>query len=670
MPADVRIDRAGVQVEMSQAVTNGMLSGSLRYLLKTLEFSPADYLQLKQILREAEAASRHRPLFNAIALQAPDQETLSALTDTRLLSPTVWTTTQTWSKRILTYAGKKKGSELKFAYNPAWQSMELVSATVSNANGAVFAVTPKEMNVMDATWAGAAPRYPAAKTLVVNLPGVETGSVISVTTRSTQTNACFYSHNQAFGGIEPVREETFRITFPRTLTPVLQTFHFDSVAYTSVTNDTDITCAWHAATPPILRPEEQLPPWHFHQPSLFVSFGDWSTYAHELRHAFAKAAKGDDAARQLAKTLVKGIKEPRARILAIRDEVLRTVRPIGPTFLDLPLFCLSAVNRTLADQYGHAADRALLLATMLNAAGFSAELVFASSDKTAYPAYSQPKREVPQLGFYQHPVVSVKLNGATYYLNEGDQYDELGTSSLDTAPALTLSGKQQAIAVAPLFRNTSKNEWSIELDLHGKARVTVTNWFFGSSVGPFRKQYAEMLPEDRRRHHLELVGGIAKSALPASDLVTDTTAYPGFRTFSVTADDYAVIDGNTLTLLIPEISGALLPLRADKRENPLFLGANGVNDLVCRITLPPGYTRLPLLPDSKQWTLPCGFGTLDYRVNVSTRTDGRREVCITRHHTFGSGEAAPELYPSLLEYNRRFTHPSTRTLVAERTTAP
>ena len=231
---------------------------------------------------------------------------------------------------------------------------------------------------------------------------------------------------------------------------------------------------------------------------------------------------------------------------------------------------------------------------------------------------------------------------------------------------LTTPRAPQALAVAPLFRNTSKDAWSIDLDERGTARITVTNWFFGTRTGPFRKQYAEMLPEDRRRHHLELVGALAKSAAPASELVTETAAYPGLRTFAVTAENYAVVEGNTLTLMIPEVAGALLPLRADTRENPLFLGSNGDTELVCRITLPPGYTRLPLLPDPKQWTLPCGFGALDYRVDVATRSDGRREVCITRHHTFGSGEASPELYPALLEYNRRFTHPSTRTLVAER----
>ena len=567
LPPDVHIDRAGVLFTMTQKVANGKLTGGLRYLLKTPEFSPAEYLDLKQTLQEIEAAGRRRPLFAAYDSNAPDHEILRDETDTRLVNPHAWTTTQTWSKRILTYAGKKKDAELKYSYNPAWQSIELVSATVSNANGTVCSVTPKEINVMDAAWAGAAPRYPAAKTLVVTLPGVETGSVISVTTRFTQTNACFYSHQHAFGGTEPNADETYRLTFPKTLSPSMQTFHFDGVSFSAATNDAAVVYTWHAAKPSVVRAEEQLPPWHFFQPTLFVSFGDWPSNARQLRRDFRAVADGDAAARRRAKELVKGIKDPRARILAIRDEVLRNIRPAGPSFLDLPPGTLSTPDRTLADQYGHAADRAVLLAAMLDAVGFDPEIILASGDTTAYPACSQPARDVPQAGFFQNPLVAVTGKGVTYYLNEGDQYDELGTTAADRAPALTLSGKMKTLSVAPPFRNTAKNVWAIDLDAQGTARITVTNWFFGTSVGSFRKQYAEMLPEDRRRHHLELVGAIAKSAQPVSDLVTDTASYPGLRTYAATAKNYAIADGDTLTLLIPEVAGAIFPLRADTREN-------------------------------------------------------------------------------------------------------
>ncbi len=135
---------------------------------------------------------------------------------------------------------------MKIAFNPVWQTVDVVDATVSNLNGSVHSVSPHEINVMDAAWVGSAPRYPAGKTLVVNLPGVETGSVITVTTRLSQTNACFYSHTHAFGGVEPVQSETYRLRFPKTLRPAMQTFHTETLAFQAETNETHVVLSWQA----------------------------------------------------------------------------------------------------------------------------------------------------------------------------------------------------------------------------------------------------------------------------------------------------------------------------------------------------------------------------------------------------------------------------------------
>ncbi len=666
LPQPVRIDRAGVTFELSQSISGTDLTGTLRYLLKTPEFSPAAYLELKAVLQEIEAASRARPLFKAFPQTAPDLEVLSDVTDTTVETPHVWTTTRTWSKRILTYAGKKNASELKMTFNPVWQTVEVVAATVSNLNGTVHRLSPHEINVMDAAWAGAAPRYPAGKTLVANLPGVETGSVITVTTRFTQTNACFYSHTHCFGGVEPVQSETYRLRFPKTLRPATQTFHAEALTFRAETNETHMTLAWQASAQPAMRSEELLPPWHFFKPTVYVSFGDWEDHARRLRRALERAGRDDRAARRHAKELVKGLREPRARLLAIRDEVLRTIRPAGPSFLDLPLESLSSPDRTLADQYGHPADRALLLAAMLDAVGFDPEILLASQDTTRHAPYAAPSRDVPQVRYYHHPVVAVTCQGRRLILNEGDQYDELGASGLDGAPALTLKGRVQTIELAPDLKSRRRDAWTIELDAQGCARITVTNWFYGTQAGPFRKRYREMLPEDFRRHHMECVGALAKSAEPASDLIVDTEAYPGFMTFTATARDYATVEKGVLTLLIPEVAGAVFPLRADTRDQPLYIGVNDDSELLCRIVLPEGFTRLPVVPEPMRWALPSGLGTLDYAVQTGAREDGRLVVTVTRAIQRRSGGVEPHLYPALLECNRRMTHPAVRTLVAER----
>lgn len=670
LPQAVHIDRAGVGFVMNQSMTNGVLTGHRNYLVKTSEFRPPDYLELKKVLKEIESAGNHCPIFEAKDTLAPELEWLTLETDSRITNPHVWTTTETMSKRILTYAGVKRGSELTFNYNPAWQNFELVSATVSNVDGTVHSVTPKEINIMDAAWVGSAPRYPAEKTLVVNMPGVQTGSVITVTWRTSQTNAYFYSTCLPFGQAEPVLRQTYRLTYPRTLEPSIQKLHFDKVNCTTETNDLSVVFTCNAFRQAGMLTEENLPPPHLFKPTLFVSFGDWQKHARRIRLAIDAVSKTDTAARQRARALVKRVEDPRSRILSIRDEVMRSVRSVDSSFLNLPLDCLSTPDRTLADQYGHPADRAILLAAMLKAVGFDAEILFVSNNTTHYPASYQPYHDVPQLGFYSNPLVAVLHKGITYYLNEGDQYDELGVSNLDYAPALTLSGKTTTLAVADRFRNRARDSMTIDLDAHGAAVITVTNWFFGTMAGRCRQGYDEVLPEDRRRHHLELVGGISKSAEPASDLITETKAYPCYQTFKVIAADYAAIDGSAFTVPLPSIAGALFPVTSEVRESPFFFAGANPSEYICRIILPLGYTDIPLLPESKCWALPYGLGTLDYTVTVNTHADTRREVCITSTAKRFSGEAPKEACPLLLEYNRRITHPSVRTIMAKRPVAP
>ncbi|NIY14084.1 MAG: DUF3857 domain-containing protein, partial [Nitrospinaceae bacterium] len=111
-----------------------------------------------------------------------------------------WSETRSVRKRILTYAGKKSDSELKVSYNPAWSDVELLEAKVFSADGTVAEISDKEVNVMDASWVGAAPRYPPSKTLVASFPAVEEGSVIEYTVKHIRRDRPFLSLRESFAG--------------------------------------------------------------------------------------------------------------------------------------------------------------------------------------------------------------------------------------------------------------------------------------------------------------------------------------------------------------------------------------------------------------------------------------------------------------------------------------
>ena len=167
-----------------QVAQNGeTLTATNTFLMNAVEFIPAQYLVLKENLKEIEYNLRKKLILDLPMPGShikPDVRILSRDTQIDLESSSVWKETQRSRIEILTYGGKKSNSEIKLGYNPAWQNIELTVAKVTHPDGTVKELGEDELNIMDAGWVASAPRYPAEKLLVANLPGVEIGSVLGI----------------------------------------------------------------------------------------------------------------------------------------------------------------------------------------------------------------------------------------------------------------------------------------------------------------------------------------------------------------------------------------------------------------------------------------------------------------------------------------------------------
>ncbi|HBF35412.1 TPA: hypothetical protein DDW35_12695, partial [Candidatus Sumerlaeota bacterium] len=111
----------------AQLQDNGrVLVADSDFLFKAVEVNPAQYLVLKGHLKEMEFDARKRVIFKG--------GNSGVAADMRILSKDVaydvqdghnWTVTESTRYQVLTYKGKKENSELRFLYNPAWESVEL-----------------------------------------------------------------------------------------------------------------------------------------------------------------------------------------------------------------------------------------------------------------------------------------------------------------------------------------------------------------------------------------------------------------------------------------------------------------------------------------------------------------------------------------------------------------
>ncbi len=575
------------------------LKASSAFEIKAVEFSPAQYLELREALKTVENDRRKEPIFASKDLSSaePDVVFLDERVDFKLSSASSWTQTKSVKKKVLSYAGKKRHSEIHVNYNPVWESVS-IKATVTSPKGEVKTLGPKELNTMDAAWVGSAPRYPAGKTLVASLPGVDVGSVIESEVVVETKGRSFLSVMESFQYYEPLESKSVSISFPKELLPSMK---FSLPPDESFDGGTRLV--WKAKDVAPVKPEDSLPPWWVFTRTLLASNGDWKAFSKEALSALEAASSVQPEAAKKALSLCEGAGSGVECLTRIRDFVAKSIRLGGPDFWEIPLSCMTPADKTLADGYGNSVDRAVLIASMLKAAGFKPDFVLASG----YPPVAEvfaPIYYNVQASAFRSPLVRVELDGKIFHLNDTNQYDRLGALGHSGKQALDLrSGEACFLKAASEDLETSKSfSWSVSVEPDGSATLEKTVRFYGAAYGPFRQSYSEMTPEEFRRNFQELVADVAQSASPIGDLKADFSSYPGALSFKVSMPDFAVRDGGRLYFQLPG-SGfeGLLRLRSESRLRPFYRSELQRSSVSYELRLPPSFKRLSIGPADFKW---------------------------------------------------------------------
>jgi len=641
------------------------LRGSGLFLLKTVEFSTSEYLALKEMLKDIEYERRKRPVFGSASAteRSPDVLILFSKTAVDLQDEHNWTTRHSVTKQILTYAGKKKNAELKLNYNPAWENVRVEDGLVRNPDGNTHELADEEVNIMDAGWVGSAPRYPAAKTMVVSLPGVELGSLIEYDIVRERKGWPFLSLRKSFNSLDPVYTNVLSVSMPESLDLRVLDNSGENTAFRESRNGGRRVLEWIATNQSSVPKEDDLPPWWSFNPTVFVSGGDWKVYVGSLRAALDVVMGKQEKTRGKARKLIEGEAGAEDKALAIRDFVAKSITAAGPALSALPFSEVSPPDRTLSEGYGNTTDRALVLLVMLDEAGLEPEIALSSSQNVRLESLYSPLLECPQRGFFDEVLVRFKLDEAYVYLNDSDQYAKLGSTRHDGRPGVTLDGTIFTVRALPRMRDRSEKDYLLEVTETGDARITVTERFFGTGFGRFHRRFAELPPEERRRYYRELVAKISQAAEPESDLITEYDRYPGTKVFTATIERYAVRSGHHLYFNLPSEKRRILPLRSDRREGPLFRREPADTVSSYRIRLPDSAKEVYFVPEDISWNAPAGLGSLEFRTVVPVKGDDTREIEIRREVHFDSAVIPVHDYSSLVGMNRKISHPAARTIL-------
>jgi transglutaminase-like putative cysteine protease len=674
IPQFSTVNDDGVACDENISVTNGILSGSREFVLKTVEFYPDQYLRLKQTLKDLDHDMR-KNLIMALNSSVPEKMVASnrspapaADSDAEILYSHKTLEIKDahtavyhvkYSKRILTYNGKITESAVKINYNPACADAKIVSAVVTLPDGSRQEISADEINAMDQAWNPGAKRYTGGKVLVASLPGVEVGSVIEVEYEVTMHDLTYLADFESFQFPQTLDQKTFTLTAPTGLkVHTLIAGAPDIISGHQQAANGAVTYDWQATNVDALPSEEQLPPRWSYDSGVQYYVGDISDYWKSLNSAMLMHAQNDTNAAALARQLTASAKTKLDEARAIRDFIAQNIRDGGPAFTELPLSQLSDADTTLADGYGHAADRAILYYAMLSAAGFRPEF-FMASGLPPVQGISSIARSFPLPDDFQAPLVRITVDGEGYYLNDTDQYSQLGTTGFDGKLAVALAQQRMdTIHAAKDCADKTETDYAVTLAADGQAQIQVSKYFYGQDYNSGHKYFAELPPEERNHYFQEAVSRVAQGARAVGDLTTRFDTYPGLEEFTVELDNYGVVDGNYLYFNLP-FTLSFLDTAADQRSLPLFIADENESVVRAQINLPAGYHQTEIVPKSENLIAPGGSQV------AITRKDSNGQCVIMDDFTTRPAIISAQGYPKLLDIQSALGEKSERTFLLE-----
>ncbi|MBR2921001.1 MAG: DUF3857 domain-containing protein [Kiritimatiellae bacterium] len=646
LPEDISIDGA-YSFSRKTSVKDGVYTMERVLSVNEVEFSPAEYAKLLDSLKTVEAAERQRAVFAKSRYADAHVRYREIAAFVNVTGPKSWVVTNVVEKEILTYDGKKKSAELKFSYNPTWKNIDVVSATVMKADGSVASVSDREKSVLDAGWASSAPRYPATKELIVNLPSVEIGSVIKYVTVTTVTNAPapFYA-TWNFDSTEPI--DLMRVDYR------------DWKGGRFVRTEKNLKR---------LPSEPMMAPASFWRETKTVALGDFMSAADNLEKGID--VESDEFGGELASA--KSADEE--KIETVRNWMAKYIRISGPSLYETPLsFQTTPVDTVLKERYASRFDYIRTMCALMKGAGLDADIVFAANDFTdAEETRINDILRYPKIGKYSIPVCRVRVKSGSflgmggtvreYFIGTENEYTPVTASSVSRSTYLDVDSEipvDQKACIAS-DEDALLSRYTIYVRENGAVDIEYEQETKGASVGAFRKLYSEMLPEDRSRHFQKMLGTLAQAASATRELVTDIQNAK--LSFSAFIPDYATKAGDTMTVTLPEIGFSLSSLTGSVRETPIFIPGNKIAQRIeVKVVFPEGYTEIEHLPETLNeygYHIDAGSVTKDSKgrlaVTVSEWTDPRRSKMYAKRD-----------FASLKDFSRVASSRANRTIIVRR----
>jgi hypothetical protein len=364
--------------------------------------------------------------------------------------------------------------------------------------------------------------------------------------------------------------------------------------------------------------------------------GSWEKLSAELMdsESFGKVIEKSGFLKETAATVTAGITDPVEKIKAIHTYVKENIEWDGDED-----FYAGDLKKIIEKKKGSSGDINLILASILNKAGFDVNMILLSTRDHGFV-----RRQYPMKSQFNYVICAVKLSDKTLLLDATDRY-----LPMTTLPARCLNG--QGLIVSKVDRGwmdinskvKAKTVTSADFTLSetGELKGTLGFTHDGYNASAMRKAYFKKGEETYLKEAKSSTWGVEKSEF--ADLKDfDKSAKVKH---SLTIAEGATVAGDVI-YITPIITDKIEenPFKLDKRVYPVDFGTLVENLYVGKIVIPAGY-QIDELPQSKILTLPGNAARYVYSAVPTGNV-----INITCNLTINKPLFVQEEYPVLKEF--------------------
>jgi transglutaminase-like putative cysteine protease len=396
-------------------------------------------------------------------------------------------------QQVTTAAAVEQVSQLRFDFEPSYQSLVIHHIRVIRAGQSINALRPSEIKVIQREEELHEQLFNGTLSAVVLLTDVRPGD--NPVLAGNFADLFSLAHNDTVSLLR------VRLLWPAARKLFIRPQQID--LQPAVTQGPDeVEYVWERHNAPGVEYEDSTPAWY--DPTPFVQLGEFETWADVARWAAPLYAPGE-----LSPALKAQIEEWRKlptveeRLLAARRFVQDEVRYLGielGTYSHTP----TKPSKVFERRFGDCKDKTLLLTTMLNALGIDARPALVNT---------QVRRALdnwePSPYAFDHVIVRAELDGQTYWLDPTISYQR-GTLQSASTPeyerALVVGPETQSLSEIPFTPSKGPTITVRELfevaSFTTPVRLTVTTTFRGSDADATRYRLAGQSREDMGKEYL------------------------------------------------------------------------------------------------------------------------------------------------------------------------